>query len=164
MGVYIIMIILAQILCDYENIVKLREELSKLFSNICVIVITHRYQMPWESHILALINTLKAFKTNTNIARKFNVEYLIRLFNERQINHIMNKIAKQLLNHSNILLMYCSDDISDELVYYNILKNNCTIINPLDDVNINLLNIKINSVKRRKYILIGTSGCSTMLS
>jgi len=94
MEVYIIMIILAQILCSYESIVKLRDELSKLFSNKCVMIIIHKYQMPWESHILAFINTLRSFRTNTNIARKFDVEYLIRLFNERQINHIMDKIAK----------------------------------------------------------------------
>ncbi|ADM26966.1 hypothetical protein Igag_0114 [Ignisphaera aggregans DSM 17230] len=164
MEVYIIMIILTQILCDYESILKLRDELSKLFDNRCVMIITHKYQMPWESHILAFINTLKSFRTNTNIARKFDVEYLIRLFNERQINHIMDKIAKLSLNHGNMLLMYCSDDVSDESIYHNILKNGCTIINPLDDINIGLSNSEISSIKRKRYMLIGTSGCSTILS
>jgi len=164
MEVYIIMIILTQILCSYEGIVKLKDVLSKLFGNRCVMIIIHKYQMPWESHILAFINTLKSFRTNTNIARKFDVEYLIRLFNERQINHIMNKIAKLSLNHSNILLMYCSSDVPAESIYHHILENSCTIINPLDDINISLSNSEISSIKRRRYILIGTSGCSTILS
>ncbi len=165
MEVYTIMIILAQILCSYEKIVKLKEELSKLFNDKCMILAINRYKMPWESHIMAFINALNAFKTNTNIARRFDVEYLVRLFNERQINKIMDKIAKHLLNHSTMILIYCNDTISTELIYQNILENNCTITEAFNniDIGIDLYNIRISSTKKKKYVLIGISGCSNML-
>jgi tRNA threonylcarbamoyladenosine modification (KEOPS) complex Cgi121 subunit len=78
--------------------------------------------MPWQSHVIALLTSYEAFSKNINIARKIELEYMVRLFSERQISTIINNISPKLHEDRYIVIMYIKSKSDDKLNVEEIAK------------------------------------------
>ncbi|MCS7110664.1 MAG: hypothetical protein RMI45_02865 [Ignisphaera sp.] len=70
-----------------------------------VCIATSLYNMPWQSHVLALLTSYNAFSGGVNIARKMEIEYMVRLFSERQISTIVSGISENLSDDRYIVVL-----------------------------------------------------------
>ncbi|MEM2528269.1 MAG: hypothetical protein QXG40_02605 [Ignisphaera sp.] len=69
--------------------------------------------MPWQSHVIAFLTSRTSFNSGTNIAKKMELEYMVRLFSERQISTILNSISPQLYDDRHIVVVYSGSEELD---------------------------------------------------
>lgn len=144
--------------------------------------------MPWQSHVVALITSHNLFRKGANIARRIELEYMIRLFSERQISIVLSSISRKLSDNRYVIVIrlsnqsrkYYKEDVISRIIdavetiarnykcrYLNwnelLRKPELHVIDALsifkEFKNINASNIE----KNLDEILIGVSGCSSIL-
>uniref|UniRef100_A0A7C5Z089 Uncharacterized protein n=1 Tax=Ignisphaera aggregans TaxID=334771 RepID=A0A7C5Z089_9CREN len=139
--------------------------------------------MPWQSHVIALLTLYKAFSKNINIARKIELEYMVRLFSERQISTIINNISPKLHEDRYIVIIYIKSKSNEKFKVEEIAKivldvaktYNCMVLDidklfrkPMAQKFVDVLNIvkqfkNVDIEKNITEILIGVPGSNNIL-
>uniref|UniRef100_A0A7C5TM10 Uncharacterized protein n=1 Tax=Ignisphaera aggregans TaxID=334771 RepID=A0A7C5TM10_9CREN len=125
----------------------------------------------------------KAFSKNINIARKIELEYMVRLFSERQISTIINNISPKLHEDRYIVIIYIKSKSNEKFKVEEIAKivldvaktYNCMVLDidklfrkPMAQKFVDVLNIvkqfkNVDIEKNITEILIGVPGSNNIL-
>ncbi len=144
---------------------------------------TSLYKMPWQSHVVAFLTSYTAFNRGRNIARRMELEHMVRLFSERQISTILNTITQKLYDDRHIVIVHSRSRENDKDlnriigIIENIVKSYSCVYIDWDELLKRSTHIaevlgvfrqfKESSVKGLEKnldkILLGVSGCNSIL-
>ncbi|MDK6029046.1 hypothetical protein QPL79_06685 [Ignisphaera sp. 4213-co] len=146
--------------------------------------ITTKYcSLPLQSLIIAFEKSLSAFKNKENIAKKQDLELLIRLFGMRQIKKLLKLINEEICVSQNyyVTLLYINNSLKDEeivdignMLVRKAKELKCKVVSIEDlAVDKNTISNKCYAVTKTLFInwsnycneqvLIGISGTSEVL-
>lgn len=112
---------------------ELLEALGAEASGGALCINVNAYSLPWQSHVAAIISAAKAIAKGRNVARKPEVEYIVRLFGERQISTVLGELAPRLSGDTALLALRLRSNGNPhvaELVAERLLERGCRLVDP----------------------------------